>query len=269
MNKKNIILLIVLAILIVFIVFLSKKGNKVAIKNQPTASTSGLFEAAKDSDLKGDLLATKKSYQRVLSITSDNKIITKAQDGLYRVNMRIIFSPLETDQTLIYEVAPKDSLHNISKKFSTTVALIKKSNNLASDTIRPGQLLRIWKGKFSCIVDKSQNILTLKSDDEVVKVYRVATGKNNSTPVGTFTITSRLENPVWYKQGAVVLPGSPDNILGSRWLGFSLADYGIHGTTDPASIGQQVTAGCVRMSNPDVEELFDLLPLGTEVMIID
>lgn len=269
MNKKNIILLAAIVILIVFIVLLSMKGNKASVKTQPPASTGGLFQAAKDAAVRGDLLEEKKAYQRILSTATGNKIITKAQDALSDVNMRIIFSSLETESTLVYEVAPKDSLQRIAKKFGTTVALIKKSNNLASDTIRPGQHLRIWKGKFSCIVDKSQNILILKSDDEVVKVYRVATGKNNSTPVGTFTVTSRLENPVWYKQGAVVLSGSPDNILGSRWLGFSLAGYGIHGTTEPGSIGQQVTAGCVRMPNSDVEELFDILPLGTEVTIID
>ncbi|MEW6008618.1 MAG: L,D-transpeptidase family protein [Candidatus Omnitrophota bacterium] len=268
MNKKNIILLAIIIMLIVFITFLSKKG-KVSLKTQAVASASGLFETAKKADSKGDLLETKKAYQRILSTATDNKIITKAQSALSDVNMRIIFSSLETDSTLVYEVLPKDSLQKIANKFKTTVALIKRSNNLSTDTIRPGQHLRLWKGKFSCIVDKSQNILTLKSDDEVVKVYRVATGKNNSTPVGKFSITSKLENPVWYKQGAVVLPGSPDNILGSRWLGFSLAGYGIHGTTDPQSIGRQVTAGCVRMSNSDVEELFDILPLGTEVTVID
>jgi lipoprotein-anchoring transpeptidase ErfK/SrfK len=76
-------------------------------------------------------------------------------------------------------------------------------------------------------------------------------------------------NPTWYKQGAVIPAGSPENILGTRWMGFDLPAYGIHGTTEPQSLGKQVTQGCVRMSNADVEQLFIIVPIGTEVTIVD
>ena len=68
---------------------------------------------------------------------------------------------------------------------------------------------------------------------------------------------------------AVVPPDSPKNILGSRWMGISEPGYGIHGTRDPDSIGQAVTAGCVRMLNEDVEELYAIVPIGTEIAIIN
>jgi lipoprotein-anchoring transpeptidase ErfK/SrfK len=74
---------------------------------------------------------------------------------------------------------------------------------------------------------------------------------------------------VWYKDGAAVPPGSPENILGTRWMGLSKEGYGIHGTTEPGSLGKQATAGCVRMLNAEVEELYGILPEGTEVTIID
>ena len=123
--------------------------------------------------------------------------------------------------------------------------------------------------KFSVVVDKSQNILLLKQNDDVIKTYKVATGLNNCTPVGTFKITTKLVDPVWYKTGAAVPPGSPENILGTRWMGLSKEGYGIHGTTDPSSLGKQATAGCVRMLNSEVEELYGILPEGTEVTIVD
>ena len=91
----------------------------------------------------------------------------------------------------------------------------------------------------------------------------------NSTPVGNFKIINKLPNPTWFKAGAVVAPNSPDNILGSRWLGFDLPGYGIHGTTDPGNLGKQITQGCIRMSNSDIEELYAIVPLGTEVTILD
>ena len=119
------------------------------------------------------------------------------------------------------------------------------------------------------MIDKSQNILILKSDDEVINIYIVSTGINNSTPVGSFTIVNKLENPPWFKPGVVVPPESPDNILGSRWMGFDLEGYGIHGTNQDESLGQQITQGCIRMSNSDVEELFAIVPTGTKVIIVD
>jgi lipoprotein-anchoring transpeptidase ErfK/SrfK len=147
--------------------------------------------------------------------------------------------------------------------------LIKRSNRLTSNVIRLGQQLRIWTGTFNIFVDKSQNLLTLKDQDEVLKVYNVSTGAGNITPVGEFEIVSKLVDPVWFNKGIVVPPESPQNVLGSRWLGFDLSGYGIHGTIEPDTIGQQVTAGCVRMHNKDVEELYNIIPRGTRVAVVD
>jgi lipoprotein-anchoring transpeptidase ErfK/SrfK len=102
-----------------------------------------------------------------------------------------------------------------------------------------------------------------------VKTYHVSTGANNCTPVGNFKIDNKVVNPTWYTLGSVVPPDSPKNILGSRWLGLSAKGYGIHGTTEPQSIGKQVTSGCIRMKNAEVEELYQIVPEGTEVVIID
>ena len=74
---------------------------------------------------------------------------------------------------------------------------------------------------------------------------------------------------MWYKTGAIVPAGSPENILGSRWLGISEPGYGIHGTTEPETIGTYQTKGCIRMRNADVEELFVIIPTGADVVIVD
>jgi lipoprotein-anchoring transpeptidase ErfK/SrfK len=81
-----------------------------------------------------------------------------------------------------------------------------------------------------------------------------------------------LPDPVWYStldSGAKekIQPGDPRNELGTRWIGFKPA-YGIHGTIDPKSIGQAMGKGCVRMNNEDVEELYDLLVVGTPIKIV-
>ncbi len=171
--------------------------------------------------------------------------------------------------TKVYEVKRGDHLTSLSKKFNVTTDLLKKINQLPSDRLMPGMKLKIPTCQFSVVIDKSQNTLLLKGDEEVLKTYRVSTGTANSTPVGIFKIKDKLVHPTWYKAGAVVPYGSPENVLGTRWMGITQKGYGIHGTTEPEKIGQQVTAGCVRMRNEEVEELYDYLSVGTEVTIVD
>ena len=120
----------------------------------------------------------------------------------------------------------------------------------------------------SILVDKSENLLYLKENGKVLKTYTVSTGKKNSTPVGIFKVATKLENPAWYKEpGVVIGPFDKRNELGSRWIGLNKKSYGIHGTLEPEKLGRQVSHGCVRMKNSDVEELFSQVRPGTEVAI--
>jgi lipoprotein-anchoring transpeptidase ErfK/SrfK len=209
-------------------------------------------------------------YREIIEKYPDIENIAEIQRDLHSLNMEIILSnrPVE-GKTVIHDVVPGDTLGKIASKYGVTVGFIKRSNDIKGDVIRVGQKLRIWRGDFNVFVDKSQNILILKDGSESIKIYNVATGENNSTPVGEFKIVSRLIDPVWFNRGVVVPPESPQNELGSRWLGFDLPGYGIHGTIKPETIGQQATAGCVRMLNTDVEELYDFLTMDAKVVIVD
>jgi lipoprotein-anchoring transpeptidase ErfK/SrfK len=229
----------------------------------------GLYAQAQALASEGKVLESKAAYEQIVAEHPDYKNIEKVQNDLYELNMKVLFSNIPTPQAVIHEVKAGDTLGKISKQYNVAMDLIKECNNLKGETVRVGQKLRIWTGKFSIYVDKSQNTLMLKSNEDVLKVYSVSTGANNSTPVGTFKIMVKLENPVWFKAGAVIPPESPENVLGTRWMGFDLEGYGIHGTVSPDKIGQQVTAGCVRMRNEDVEELYKIVPKGTPVTIVD
>ncbi len=238
-------------------------------KKEGVGSAPVLLQQAKEKESRGDLLAARGLYQRLLLEFASSPEVARWQRKIEELNIQLILSSTLTPKSIQYEVKAGDSLVKIARIFKTTVELIKKSNNLDRDTIIPGRRLKVWAAPFSIVVDKSQNILILKSDEEVIKTYVVSTGTNNSTPVGTFQIVNKIAHPTWFKAGAIVPPTSPENVLGTRWLGFNLPGYGIHGTTDPASLGKQVTEGCVRMANPDVEELYMLVPEGSEVTIVD
>jgi len=259
-----------LIILIVSIALnIKKNGSSSPAKTCNPADLTSLLGQAKDSEAKGELMSSGAAYQKLISEFPNSREVMNWQKKAEDINIKLLFSPTITPKSIVYEIKPGDTIARIAKEFKTTGDLIMKSNNLANDRILPGRKIKVWTAPFSIFVDKSQNILILKSDEDIVKTYIVATGKNNSSPVGTLKITNKLMNPTWFKAGAVVPAQSPENVLGTRWLGFNLPGYGIHGTTDPKSLGQQVTEGCVRMANPDVEELYSIVPVGTEVTIVD
>jgi lipoprotein-anchoring transpeptidase ErfK/SrfK len=136
--------------------------------------------------------------------------------------------------------------------------------------------LRIFKGTFKIAVDKSDNVLTVFMNDAFFKRYSVGTGAYNKTPVGRFTVTDKIAQPPWWRPDGKQIPfGDPENLLGTRWMAIRSPDdpfltgYGIHGTWEPDTIGKQASAGCVRMLNSDVEELFTLIPVNTSVDIQD
>jgi lipoprotein-anchoring transpeptidase ErfK/SrfK len=194
----------------------------------------------------------------------------KVLSALGDIDSQILFSPAPAPEKVDYTVAEGDSLGKLAKKFGTTIELIKKSNGLTRDLIRVGDRLRIYQGHFAVEVNKTANTLTITDNGNFFKRYRVGTGQFSKTPVGEFKLTSRIENPPWYRPDGKTVPyGDPENILGTHWLGLNAPGYGIHGTWEPDTIGQQSSAGCIRLLNDDIAQLFVILPVDTPVTIHD
>lgn len=173
---------------------------------------------------------------------------------------------------LTYKVQPGDSLWKIARRYATTIGAIKKANRLTRDMIRVGKKLRVPKGPFDARVTKSDHSLQLLQDGKPVKVYSVGLGKDNSTPTGSFVVTSKLVDPVWYSEEHGRIPHDDRrNILGSRWIGFN-GRIGIHGTkkSDEHTIGKNMSDGCVRMRDADVKELYNFLVEGkSKISVVD
>ena len=109
--------------------------------------------------------------------------------------------------------------------------------------------------------------------------YSVAIGQSKwPTPTGRFQINELIELPDFLvfdfnnlksKDRGRVPPG-PNNPLGLRWIGFASAhgwQVGFHGTAKTSVLGQAVSHGCVRMSNPDIVEVYKHIKLGTVVVV--
>lgn len=103
-----------------------------------------------------------------------------------------------------------------------------------------------------------------------------------ATPTGKTEVTQKARDPTWYPPASVraeheelgdplpsVVPPGPDNPLGAFALRLSMPGYLIHGTNKPAGVGMRVSHGCIRLYPEDIEALFDRVPKGTPVHIVN
>ena len=107
--------------------------------------------------------------------------------------------------------------------------------------------------------------------------YGIGVGRKGFTWSGVERISRKSEWPDWIPPAEMIarqpyLPrwvgGGPGNPLGARALYLGNTDYRIHGTNNPASIGTQVSSGCIRMRNDDVIDLYRRVSVGTKVIVL-
>jgi lipoprotein-anchoring transpeptidase ErfK/SrfK len=125
------------------------------------------------------------------------------------------------------------------------------------------------------LVSRETYTLRLYKRLRLAKTYRIAVGRAGlETPAGEYTIDDKQVNPSWHVPlsswagdlaGRVIPPG-PDDPIKARWMGF-YNGAGIHGTDETYSIGSAASHGCIRMLIPDVEQLYDLVPLHTPIYV--
>jgi lipoprotein-anchoring transpeptidase ErfK/SrfK len=134
-------------------------------------------------------------------------------------------------------------------------------------------------------VDTANTWLYYITGDTQARRYKIAVGAAGRQFQGTATIRRRAEWPSWtptanmirmepdvygpYRRG---LPGGHErNPLGSRALylyrGSRDTLYRIHGTPQPWTMGQAFSSGCVRLINDHMNELYDMVPVGTQVIV--
>jgi lipoprotein-anchoring transpeptidase ErfK/SrfK len=126
------------------------------------------------------------------------------------------------------------------------------------------------------VIRRGSNRLTLFYGARLVRTFPVATGMPQyPTPLGDFRIVVKEVNPWWYPPaqdawaaGLKPVPPGPGNPLGTRWMGLSAPGVGIHGTSEPWSIGHSESHGCIRMQVPSAEWLFTRVRIGTPVFIV-
>lgn len=123
------------------------------------------------------------------------------------------------------------------------------------------------------VANKSDKTLYAYNGDQLVATYPTTVGSAATpSPQGTFKIINRVKMP-WYKatvgkgdkKKVHMLPPGPNNPVGVVWMGLSKPSYGIHGSPKPEGISRQASAGCVRLTNWDVLEVYANIENGATV----
>lgn len=125
------------------------------------------------------------------------------------------------------------------------------------------------------LVRIGENKLYLYQDGKITNSWTVATGlPEYPTPTGLFEVTEKRYMPTWInpspdtwgKDMPAEIPPGINNPLGLRAINWSAPAIRFHGTQAIYSLGYNASHGCVRLSNADVIELYDLIDVGTPIV---
>ena len=245
----------------------ARRAN-IAAQSAPTAPDGSV---AVDVPLVSGLDAAKLAKQVA---TIDARSTKPARDATVRITLRHMrVRSARTGASL----SAKRLGQRIAAAFSNPAA--PRILRAKRQTIRPKVRTRdLKRGRYATVITIEQSSFRLRLFKRLKfsKSYGVAVGQPAyPTPNGLFSIASKAVNPTWtapdspwagaYRNESVP-GGSAENPLKARWMGIANG-VGIHGTGDPGSIGSRASHGCIRMTVPDVIDLYPRVPVGTPVLI--
>jgi lipoprotein-anchoring transpeptidase ErfK/SrfK len=217
-------------------------------------------------------------------ITYSGKALSEFMDKVgAEVNRDPVDASIEASPTSLSPVKGQEGVSVLedelgSKLESAVQSPDRRTVSLPVERIEPEVTTEELAAKYPTYitVNRSTFELTLWKDLELAKTYTVAIGALGfDTPAGLYSIQNMAVDPVWNVPdsdwagdlaGTTVPGGVPENPLRERWMGI-YDGAGIHGTDDLGSLGTAASHGCVRMSVPDVIELYDQVDIGTPIYI--
>jgi lipoprotein-anchoring transpeptidase ErfK/SrfK len=247
----------------------------------PAAAQSDL-QAALAAKQRNDLLAAREQLNRAVRAGLPPDQVTIARETLTELAEQTVFSPQALPNDPLAEnhkVVSGDTLARLAKRYKVSEDLLSQINQLNNKHfIREGLRLKMIHGPFHASISKSTHELHIYLQDVYLRSYRVALGANGKTPTGRWKVLNRQANPGWTdpRTGKRWHPDDPANPIGEYWIGLQGVEgqandafgYGIHGTIEPETIGQDVSLGCVRLATNDIAAVYKLLVPGESFVTI-
>jgi L,D-transpeptidase ErfK/SrfK len=191
-------------------------------------------------------------------------------------------------ETTSYRATHEDTLLDVARRFSLGYVEIVAANP-GTDPWIPGEGTNVVLPTVHLLPDAAhEGIIINLADmrlyyfakpDGPVESFPIGIGRDGlTTPIGSTEIMRKQKDPIWRPTPRMraenpelpeAVPPGPDNPLGHRAMYLGWSQYLIHGTNKPLGIGRRASSGCVRMYPEDIEYLFDRIPVGTKVTVVD
>lgn len=165
-----------------------------------------------------------------------------------------------------HQVQPGETLNQIAQANNVPWQLLAKINGVQDpQNLRAGDQLKVVRGPFAAVVELSRHRMSLWVEGRYAGRFPIGVGKTANIPEGEFTVRGKVENPTYYGD-QVVDADDPNNPLGERLIDLG-NQLGIHGTNDSSLIGTNESGGTIALGSPDVEDVYDILSVGSTVVI--
>lgn len=250
-----------------------ERGNAV---NPEVSRALRLFQEGNEAYDSERYIAAQHAYAQARGLGLGPASEQQLRNRLHELAERIFFSPViikgvpGVDR---HRVRSGEYLQKLGKQYKVPHELLMAINKISDPRrLRAGQEIKVINGPFHAVVDRDSFELSIFLEHDggqhFVCSFPVGLGEQG-TPSGVWKVGGKLTNPTWYPPGGgkPVAADDPENPLGEYWIGLEgikgeavgAFGYGIHGTIETDSIGQANSLGCIRMRDPDIERVYQLL----------
>jgi LysM repeat protein len=176
---------------------------------------------------------------------------------------------------MAHVVQPGETLESVAKTFQVPWQLLAKINGVApAAALEVGSELKVIRGPFAAVISLSDRELTLMLGSRYAGRFPIGIGQDHQQTEGRWTVQQKQINPTYYGQQQTIDADDPQNPLGEHMLGLTRAGgvganevFGIHGTNDPSSIDRDDPRGFIRLAPGAAQDVFDILTIGSNVII--
>lgn len=196
----------------------------------------------------------------------------------------------------VTQVQGEDTLSDIARRFNLGYEEIVRANpgvdpwlpGVGREIVLPTQFVLPNAPREGLVINLAQLRVfyfpkVKEGEPRKVITHPIGVGKVGwSTPEGTTKVTGKTKNPTWYPPASVrkehkeagdplpaKVPPGPDNPLGAHMMRLGWPTYLIHGTNKPYGVGMRSSHGCIRFYPEDITELYDEIPVGTKVTVVN
>ena len=169
------------------------------------------------------------------------------------------------------------TVHRPVQVASYGTAPLETKRSVAAEYLRAEVDYQTTERPGTIVVDtRDKHLYLVQAGGRAIR-YGIGVGRPGFTWSGVKTVTRKAEWPGWTPPPEMIkrrpdlpkhMEGGPSNPLGARALYLGSSLYRIPATNEPYTIGQNVSSGCIRMMNQDVEDLYDRVRVGTKVIVL-